>query len=349
MMIDDDPTSPLSRWIRHGRHVVPPGFVPVRLDRYLAERFTYRSRAQWNLIIRSERIRVNGRPARPGQRVQPGWHVEYLPERMPEPEVISDIRVLFEDDELLAVDKPADLPLHPSGKYFENTLLSILLKSRGETLDHPGIRVVHRLDRETSGVVVFGKSRRSAGLLAGQFEGRTARKTYLALVHGVPTEDAFSVDAPLGQRGDSLIRKAVGVVPDGRSAQTSFLVVGRGPDHALIAAAPRTGRLHQIRVHLQYRGFPVVGDKMYGLDESFFLKLVSGEPLSDDDRERLLLDRQALHAWKLELEHPRTGHRLQLCAPLPADIAGLVHRLGIAWDESAARERFELPSAAPGS
>jgi 23S rRNA pseudouridine1911/1915/1917 synthase len=340
----DDTSSAHARWIRHGRHVVPPGITPLRLDRYLAERFTYRSRAQWSSIIRMHRIRVNGRPARPGHRVQPGWRIEYLPDqrRDPEPAVATSIGILYEDDHLLAVDKPADLPLHPSGRYFENTLLAILLKARGETLDRPGLRVVHRLDRETSGVVAFGKSRRDTRCLAGQFEDRTARKVYLALVHGAPARGRFEVDAPLGPRLDSRIRKAVGVVSGGRPACTSFRVLARGPEHALLAARPRTGRLHQIRVHAQHAGHPIVGDKMYGLDETFFLKLAAGEPLSESDQARLLAPRQALHAWKLGLAHPHDGRTLELCAPLPGEIVELAGRLGLDWDEALAQRTIPL-------
>lgn len=322
----------LQRWVRHGSHRVPEGTEETRLDRYLAMRFPYRSRAQWAPIIRDGRILVDGRRARPGQRLRAGATIEYHPEAIPEPEVSADIQVLHEDDWMTAVDKPANLPLHPSGKYFRNTLLSQLLLARGETLDAPGLRVVHRLDRETSGVVVFGKSVSATRYLAGQFEHRRATKSYLVLVHGTPPE-RFSIDARLGPKRGSRIRKAVGVVgPDeGVSAQTDFRRLAAGANLSLLEARPRTGRMHQIRVHLHHAGYPVVGDKMYGVDEGLFLKMSAGEPFTEEDRARLLLPRQALHAWKLTVRHPRDHEPITFRAPLPDDMAGLCSAKGIEW------------------
>jgi 23S rRNA pseudouridine1911/1915/1917 synthase len=168
-------------------------------------------------------------------------------------------------------------------------------------------------------VVLFGKSREDTAALARQFEAHAVEKEYLVLVHGAPREDAFTVDASLGRSPLSRVRKAVGVVPEGRGrrARTEFAVLARGGEHALLLARPRTGRLHQIRVHCRHAGLPVVGDKLYGLDEAYFLKLAAGEAYTEEDRARLLLDRQGLHAWKLRLRHPRTGAPLELRAPLP--------------------------------
>jgi 23S rRNA pseudouridine1911/1915/1917 synthase len=325
----------LQRWVRHGSHRVPEGTEETRLDRYLAIRFPYRSRAQWAQIIRDGRILFEGRSARPGQRLRAGVKIEYHPEAIPEPEVAAGVRTLHEDDWMIAVDKPANLPLHPSGKYFRNTLLSQLLLARGETLDAPGLRVVHRLDRETSGVVVFGKTVVATRYLAGQFEHRKATKSYLVLVHGAPP-DRFMVDARLGPKRDSRIRKAVGVVPaeQGVAAQTAFLRLASGPELSLLEARPRTGRMHQIRVHLQHAGYPVVGDKMYGVDEALFLKLSAGEPFTEEDEARLLLPRQALHAWKLTLQHPRDRAPIAFRAPLPSDMRQLCSRSGIEWRDA---------------
>ncbi|MCA9729057.1 MAG: RluA family pseudouridine synthase, partial [Candidatus Eisenbacteria bacterium] len=318
-------------------HRIPDGWESQRLDRYLAARFPYRSRAQWMELIRAGQVRVNGRTVRPSQRVSPGTLVEYRPSETSEPEVSADIRILHEDDFVLVVDKPPDLPLHPSGKYFRNTLLSVLLERRGETLDEPGVRVVHRLDRETSGVVVFGKSPEATAFLAAQFEHRQARKRYLALVYGDPPAE-FAVEARLGPRAGSRIRKAVGIVGpgEGASARTVFRRLAGGGDLGLVEARPETGRLHQIRVHLQHAGYPVVGDKMYGPDEGLFLKLVDGETYTPEDHARLLLPRQALHAWRLTLRHPRTGSTVTWTAPVPEDMRELGSARGIDWDAALA-------------
>ena len=326
-----DSARPWAAWVRHGRHVINDPEVDGRLDRYLHARFPYRSRTQWGQAVRSGRIRLNGHKCRPSHLVRTGDVIDYLIHRAQEPDVNFDIRTIFEDDHILVVDKPPDIPVHPSGRYFKNTVLSKLLADRGETLDNPGVRIVHRLDRETSGVLLFAKSPESARRLAPQFEKRTARKAYLALVYGTPAETSFTLDRPLGRNTDSKIRKSVGVVDDGEGwpALTEFEVAAAGAAHALLIARPRTGRLHQIRVHARAAGHPVVGDKMYGPDEDLYLKLVRGDAYSADDEARLLLDRQALHAWSLTVAHPESRETMTFRAPLPQDIRRLAGSLGI--------------------
>jgi RluA family pseudouridine synthase len=322
---------PLAKWVRHGNIRIEDPAIAVRLDRYLAGRFTYRSRTGWVRMIEAERVLVNGCPCRPSRVVRTGDGIDYVPRREPEPPVTVEIPRLHDDAFLLAVNKPPNLPVHPSGRYFRNTLLCILLAERGETLDEPGIRIVHRLDRETSGVVVFGKTRVATAFLARQFERHRAEKEYLLIAHGIPEEDQFTVAASLGAAPTSRVRKAVGVSPagEGRPARTDFTVLARGPEHSFLSARPRTGRLHQIRVHARHAGFPVVGDKLYGLDEQLFLKLAAGESYSEEDRARLLLGRQCLHAWHLRIEHPGTRELILLAAPLPTDMEELAQRLGI--------------------
>lgn len=322
---------PLAKWVRHGKIRIEDPDVAVRLDRYLAGRFTYRSRTGWAGMIDKERILVNGRACRPSRVVRAGDRIDYVPRREPEPPVTVEIPRLWDDAHLLAVNKPPNLPVHPSGRYFRNTLLCVLLAERGETLDEPGIRIVHRLDRETSGVVLFGKTRVATAFLARQFERHRVEKEYLLIAHGLPEDDLFTVNASLGAAPASRVRKAVGVAPEGegRPARTDFAVLARGPQHSLLSARPRTGRLHQIRVHARHAGFPVVGDKLYGLDEELFLKLAAGESYSEEDRARLLLDRQCLHAWHLRFEHPGTREPFQLAAALPPDMEDLARRLEI--------------------
>lgn len=322
---------PLAKWVRSGAHRILDPEVNVRLDLYLSKRFKYRSRTQWVVMIEAGRILINGVTCRASQRVRTGDQVEYLLERKPEPAVRTDITTLYEDDSLLVVDKPPNLPVHPSGRYFRNTLLSILLARRGETLDTASIRIAHRIDRETSGIVLFGKSRQTTFRLATQFERRTVEKDYLVLVHGVPVEDRYAIEAEIGPNPASCVRKAVGIVPQGSGwpAETEFEVLGRGSEHSLLRARPRTGRLHQIRVHSREAGFPVVGDKLYGLDEGFFLRLAAGNPYSDEDRARLILDRQGLHAHRLTIQHPTLRVPITFIAPLPDDLRSACMRLGI--------------------
>ncbi len=318
-------------WVRRGTTSIDPCFDGMRLDRFLASRFTYRSRSKWAEIIREGRIRVNGNAVRPSKLLRAGDVVSYVPLEIEEPPVDGRYEVLYEDAWMVAIAKSGNLPIHPSGRYFKNTLLHILFE------EHPEwgmLHVVHRLDRETSGVVVFGRTREATRLLAAQFASRRARKEYLVLVHGIPSQDGLEIDLPLGLDPTSRIRKAVGVVEGGVPARTLVEVLHRGEDWALCLARPLTGRLHQIRVHLKAVGHPVIGDKVYGLDEGFFLRFISEEGLTEEDRRRLILPRQGLHAWRLSLKHPAHEREMQLRAPLPEDIADFLRKKGVdphAW------------------
>jgi RluA family pseudouridine synthase len=282
-----------------------------RIDRFLAQAFPYRSRTQWAALIKTGRIRINDLASRPSRPLQAGDMLVYIPGRRPEPRVSRRYRVIFEDPWILAIRKPANLPVHPSGRYFHNTLLLMLAADRGEELDSTLLRIVHRLDRETSGLILFAKGKGNAASLSMQFENREIRKEYLAIVHGRPERDRFIIDAAIGPDLSSPVRKAQTVRPDGSRSRTGFRVLRRGPEHSLIAARPFTGRLHQIRVHLRHAGYPIVGDKVYGLDPTLFLRFVADD-LSPEDRATLLWHRQALHAWKLSFRHPGTGMETRL-------------------------------------
>jgi 23S rRNA pseudouridine1911/1915/1917 synthase len=321
---DDD----VARWIRRGSCTVGTGGAGVRLDAFLARTFPYRSRTSWAALIRRGRVRLNDAVARPARSLHLRDRIAYLPDPRPEPRVSCSFRVLYEDEEILAVRKPANLPVHPSGRYYRNTLLLLLLEKRGESLDKTDLRIVHRLDRETSGLILFGKSKEAAASLSMQFESREVRKKYLAIVHGRPQRERFLIDAPIGRSESSPIRKAMSVRGDGRPARTSVRVLRRGPEHALLAAQPHTGRLHQIRVHLNSIGHPIVGDKVYGLDPHLFLRFVGGK-LSRGDRERLLWRRQALHAWKLSFRHPRDGRPMTIRASAGGGWRRLMQRVGL--------------------
>jgi RluA family pseudouridine synthase len=313
-------------WVRAGLTRIDPAHAGARLDLYLARRFTYRSRTQWGRLIREGRITVNGRAARPARALRAGDRLEYVPLRRAEPPVDTACALLHADDALVAVVKSGNLPVHPSGRYFHHTLLHHLLATHPEW---ERLLVVHRLDRETSGVIVFGRTRDAAAHLARQFRERSVRKRYLALVEGRPDEDRFVIDLPLGRARESLIRKAVGVRPDGVAARTRVQVLHRGEGWAWVEAQPETGRLHQIRVHLQAVGLPILGDKVYGRSEDFFLKFVRGEPLSAEESQLLALPRQALHAYQLRFAHPSTGEPLTLTAPLPSDLAQALAARGL--------------------
>ncbi|MBD3236185.1 MAG: RluA family pseudouridine synthase [Candidatus Eisenbacteria bacterium] len=312
-------------WVREGETRVAVDAAGMRLDRYLAARFTYRSRTQWGALIRCGRIRVNQQSVKPACVLRAGDRIGYVPLQRAEPPIDRRIALLYVDEAVVVVAKSGNLPLHPSGRYFRHTLLHLLLDTHPEW---GRLHVVHRLDRETSGVVVFGRSRDDTARLASQFRSRRVRKEYLAIVEGRPESERFVIDLPLGSARDSQIRKAVAVREDGVTARTMIHVRHRGQDWALVEAVPETGRLHQIRVHLRAVGLPILGDKVYGQSERFFLKFVAGEALTAQERCRLGLARQALHAYRLALRHPRSGQPIAWRAPLPEDLAAALRERG---------------------
>ncbi len=316
----------VSRWVRRGEVQIDPAHHGMRLDRYLAGRFTYRSRTQWRRIIAEGRITVGGERVRPSRTLRRGDVVAYVPLERAEPAVDRAVKTLHVDAHLVAVAKTGNLPMHPSGAYFRNTLIHLLAD------EHPEwgyLRVIHRLDRETSGLVVFGRDRDTTQQMAAQFRSRRVEKRYLAIVRGTPPSVDFTIDAPLGEATGGLVRKAVGVRADGAPASTRVRVLHRGSDWAWVEAQPHTGRLHQIRVHLKHAGLPILGDKVYGPSERFFLKFIADEPLTADEQAALGMDRQALHAWRLTFDHPATGVRTTLTAPLPQDMAGVLRDRGL--------------------
>lgn len=309
---------------------LPAGAPPEHLLDFLTRRFTYHSRDTWQFRIADERVRVNGRPAREDVLLGPGDRVEYEIGDLPEPPVDTDVTIVLDDDDLLVVNKPGNLPCHPGGAYFNHTLWAIL-KERFR-LREPAL--VNRLDRETSGLVVAAKNPAAAKACRAQFADRRVTKRYLALVEGSfpDTRDARGAmrDDPAGP-----VRKrrlfVEGVTPmdaAGEWAGTRFRRLAAGGGISLVEAVPATGRLHQIRATLLAIGFPLVGDKLYGTDPERFLRFCKGA-LTDADRAALRMDRQALHAAYLRFRLPRTQAWLEVEAPLPADMNRAVHTYGL--------------------
>jgi len=309
-----------------------------RLDVYLAGRFTDYSRRVLQKIIDAEGVLVNDRVVKASHRVRPGdlvcIRLPKLPDTTPEPEDIP-IEVVYEDDVLTVVNKPPGMVTHPARGNWRGTLVNALQfhydalsTLAGE--NRPGI--VHRLDRDTTGLLVVVKDEQTHRKLAVQFELRQVHKEYLALVSGVPERDSDYIEQPIGFHPTSREKMAIRTGSDGgKQAVTFYEVVERFRGFALVRCQPKSGRTHQIRVHLTHIGHPIVADKLYsGRDRLTWGDLTGPtrrDALSDDQRELTLIDRQALHAHVLRFRHPTTGKELNLTAPMPEDFARTLEAL----------------------
>lgn len=299
----------------------------TRLDKYLAIKIPSYSRVQLRTAINAGEVTVDGRTAKPSYRLKQGQSV--LCELsapaivVPQPEDIP-LDILYEDEDLIAINKPAQMVVHPAKGHWKGTLVSALthhfqqLSSVGGP-ERPGI--IHRLDRDTTGVIVVAKHDQAHQLIAKQFEDRTTRKEYHCLTLGIPDRDRDLIDEPIGPHPYVRERMAVRLDhPKARSAQSFFHVLERFRHIALLQIEPKTGRTHQIRVHLQHLGYPILADKLYGgrypITEEF---LTTGRDHLQKE-ETSVLTRQALHSAKLTITHPRTGDSLTFEAPYPPDL-----------------------------
>ena len=270
--------------------------------------------------MRSCAYRADGTRRRPSDRVRAGENVVLVRPPFEEPNVPLYFDVIYEDDAVLAVDKPSGLPVHPSATYHKNTLTYLLRQRFGPNAP----QIAHRLDRETSGLLLCGRTRGAERDLKIGFENRRVSKRYLAIVRGVMPEDEGRIELPMDRAREGL-HILMEVTPEGEGypSVTRYRVVARRDDATLVSLAPESGRQHQLRVHLSAIGFPIIGDKLYGPEGSqpFLDYIETG--MTDELRRRLGHDRQALHAYELEFMHPSTGESMTLRAPLAEDLVGL--------------------------
>lgn len=284
------------------QHITIDEQTTGRIDKVLAGLITDTSRSQLKKWIEDGNITVNGSTIKPKYKLQPGDQVKVVPEQPQKidlkPEKIP-LDIVYEDDDVIVVNKPQGMVVHPAPGHPDHTLVNALLYH--SPLSHingefrPGI--VHRIDKDTSGLLMVAKNDRAHRSLAAQLKAKTNKREYVALVHGVINEDQGTIDAPLGRSKQD--RKKQAVVPDGRHAVTHFKVLKRYRHYTLVSCRLETGRTHQIRVHMKYIGHPLAGDPLYG------------------PRKTLPGNGQYLHARLLGFKHPVTGKEMLFTAPLP--------------------------------
>lgn len=306
-----------------GRLIVPPELDGGRLDTALAKLAPNHSRSRWQAMINEGLVKVNGRPAlKVRQTIATGDLIEWIePAARPIALVPEDrpLKILFEDPHLLVLDKPAGLVIHPAPGHEAGTLVHALLhhcpdlRGVGGEL-RPGI--VHRLDRDTSGVLVVAKHEEAHRQLAEQFKSRQVKKEYLALVYGHPEPPSGVIETLIG-RSPSRRDKMSARVMHGRLARTRYRTLATSDTGSLLLVQIETGRTHQIRVHMAHIGHPVVGDPMYGSRTA--------------QNRRLGVGRQMLHAWRIGFHHPATLERMEFECPVPPDFKSAMQQIRISY------------------
>ncbi|HXV09209.1 MAG TPA: 23S rRNA pseudouridine(1911/1915/1917) synthase RluD [Burkholderiales bacterium] len=293
------------------RIVVPPACAGLRLDQALSRLVPQYSRTRLAQWVRANKVRLDGAAALPRHRVWGGEVIDIVAD--PDPLVLADrpediaIDVVYEDDSLLVVNKPPGLVVHPGSGNWSGTLLNALLRHSPHLAALPRAGIVHRLDKDTSGLMVVAKTLAAQTDLVRQLQARAVRREYLALAHGRIARKG-TIDAPIGRHPVQRTRMAVAA--RGRHAVTHYEVLERFSNSTLLRCRLETGRTHQIRVHLGSIGHPLVGDPTYGKRHA-----------------ALAFTRQALHAERLALRHPQTGRAMSWRAPPPADMQRLIRTL----------------------
>lgn len=289
--------------------LAPPESHGERLDLFLSSQLPEQSRSHLQLLIKEGHVTCNGIKTRCGHKIKVGDRfLLTAKEQKPLAHAFAEeipLDVLYEDEDLAVINKPAGMVVHVGPDHEKGTLVNALLHrwkadselSSGFAPFRPGM--VHRLDKETSGCIIIAKNDFTHATLASSFSQRTIKKTYLAIVEGKPRQRQGTITFPIGRHPTQRLKMTVRRPPQGREAITDYQILTTSPTHSLIACFPQTGRMHQIRVHLQQLGFPIIGDSLYG--------------------KRGEWKRHLLHAWKIEFTHPRQQKKTLIESPLPKE------------------------------
>src|SRR4051812_11672509 len=298
-----------------------------RLDIYIHKRAPTYSRTLVQKLIKDGMITVNGHPTKPAYEINLGDKIVCDLPKLIQPHVVaSDIplEIIHEDDHLIAINKPPQFVVHPAAGHWDDTLVNALLHHCGvlpesDEVYKPGI--VHRIDKDTSGVIIAAKTLRAHGELTKQFQDRVVQKSYRAIVEGEVEFDEDIIDKDMDRSKHDHEKMAVVKKGTGKSAISFYRVIERFEGFTLVEVAPKTGRTHQIRVHMASIGHPCIADSSYGKRDALFLRDLGAQtdPMVPDPLQPLLM-RQALHAFTIQFTHPGTGMIVQYCAPLAQDL-----------------------------
>ncbi|MHC4749906.1 MAG: RluA family pseudouridine synthase [Planctomycetota bacterium] len=299
-----------------------------RLDKYLHGRLSDHSRRFIQDAIKAGAVKVNGKIAKPSLKLSPGDKIDLTLPEPPSKEIMPEdipLNIIYEDSELIILNKQSDILVHPARGNTHGTLVNGLAfysdqLSSGLGEFRPGI--VHRLDKDTTGVMVVTKNDTAQWKIAKQFEHRLVNKTYLAIVHGTPELTADRINVPLGVH--PRMREKYSIRADtGKEAITFYQIIESFRGFSLLKMTPKTGRTHQIRVHLSYIKHPIVADDMYGGKIVYHWQLADAEPAVQEPT----INRVALHASTLEFKHPKTNEMMKFEAPIPEDMQNLLDML----------------------
>jgi len=301
---------------------IPEHLDNKRLDQAVAEIFPEYSRGRLQIWIKAGQITVDGKMLRPRDKIHTGQHIEINPivepvetwQAQPIP-----LNIIYEDKDIIVINKPAGLVVHPAAGRPHSTMLNALLHHASELANLPRAGIIHRLDKDTSGLLVVAKNLKAHTKLVAELQERNITREYEAIVNGVMTAGG-TINAPIGRHPRN--RKRMAVITSGKSAITHYRVIKRFRAHTHIKVILETGRTHQIRVHMAYIHYPIVGDQIYGGRQ----KVPTG--INEELKQHLQnFKRQALHAKRLGLTHPVTGKQIEWQVPLPKDMQQLLKML----------------------
>ncbi len=305
----------------HIECMIPVAYTGWRLDRALADLYPSYSRARLKSFITEQRVQLDGRIPKAHHTLTGGEHLLAWPINyhcLHQPEYIA-LDIIYEDDALIVVNKPAQLVVHPAISHRSGTLLNTLLYHYPELKNVPRAGIVHRLDKDTTGLMVVARTEPAHISLIQQLKLRTVRRVYLALVHGIPA-DQGTIDAPIGRH--PRVRTRMAVTSAGKPARTHFKRLEAFHHHSYMQMQLDSGRTHQIRVHMSYHGYPLIGDQTYNCPKPRL------RDTSDTLQKQLqTFNRQALHATELALVHPHTQAPIQWQIPSPVDFQTLLTQL----------------------